>query len=371
MTATDIVIVGGGIAGASLGAELAAHASVILLEAEAQPGYHATGRSAAFWSETYGGPLIQPLTSASGRFLANPPADFSDRGFLSPRGAVHLARASDKARLQCFSNQFDRKSIALLPLAAADLKARIPGLRDGWADALEEPGCRDIDVAALHAAYLKAFTRRGGTMMSATPVTGIDPHRAGWRLIAGGRSFDCATVVNAAGAWADPVALLCAARPLGIAPRRRTILQLRVDPPAPPDLPLIIDIGETFYFKGEAGGRIWLSPHDETPSEPCDAAPEELDIARAIDRLSRVVDWRVDHIERAWAGLRSFSQDRLPVFGYDPRCKGLFWFAGQGGFGIQTAPAAAKLAASLLLGTAADEMVADIDPAPYAPGRFA
>ena len=371
MTATDIVIVGGGIAGASLGAELAAHARVILLEAEAQPGYHATGRSAAFWSETYGGPRIQPLTSASGGFLAYPPTDLSDRGFLSPRGAVHLAREADKARLQCFSNEFDRQSIALLPLAAADLETRIPGLRDGWTDALEEPGCRDIDVAALHAAYLKAFTRRDGTVMSATRVTGIHPHRAGWRVIAGGQTLDCAIVVNAAGAWADPVAQLCAARPLGIEPRRRTILQLRVDPPAPPDLPLVIDIGETFYFKGEAGGRIWLSPHDETPSEPCDAAPEEIDIARAIDRLSKVVDWRVERIERAWAGLRSFSQDRLPVYGYDAKCNGLFWFAGQGGFGIQTAPAAAKLAASLLLGMTADKMVADIDPAPYAPGRFA
>ena len=167
------------------------------------------------------------------------------------------------------------------------------------------------------------------------------------------------------GAWADSVAQIAGARPLGIAPFRRTIAQLRVTPAVPLDLPLVLDIAETFYFKPEAG-RLWLSPHDETPSVPCDAAPEEIDVASAIARLESVVDWQVKRVEHKWAGLRSFAPDRLPLFGFDPDVPGFFWFAGQGGFGIQTAPAAARLAARLLLG----ETGGEIDPARYAPARF-
>jgi D-arginine dehydrogenase len=159
---------------------------------------------------------------------------------------------------------------------------------------------------------------------------------------------------------------MAGAAPLGLQPYRRTLLQLRVDPPAPPDLPLVIDALERFYFKPEAGGRVWLSPHDETACAPCDCVPEELDVAVAIDRLQSIVDWSVERVERSWAGLRTFAPDRRPVYGFDPRIPGFFWCAGQGGFGIQTAPAAAKLAAALLLGRAPE-----LDPGPYAPGRFA
>ena len=172
-------------------------------------------------------------------------------------------------------------------------------------------------------------------------------------------------LVNAAGAWADDVAMKAGATPLGIAPLRRTVVQLRTAPPAPADLPLVLDIEESFYFKPEAG-RLWLSPHDETPSPPCDAAPEDIDVAAAIARLATVVDWRIERLEHRWAGLRSFAPDRLPVYGFDSGAQGFFWFAGQGGFGIQTAPAAARLAAGLLLG----EGWGEVDPARYAPARF-
>ena len=183
--------------------------------------------------------------------------------------------------------------------------------------------------------------------------------------MADGRELSCDILVDAAGAWADGVARIAGAQPLGIAPFRRTIAQLRVSPPVPADLPLVLDIGENFYFKPE-GGRLWLSPHDETPSLPCDAAPDELDVATAIARLEDVVDWRVDRVEHKWAGLRSFAPDRLPVFGFDRHVPGFFWFAGQGGFGIQTAPASARLAARLISGSAGGE----IDPAAYSPARF-
>jgi D-arginine dehydrogenase len=177
-------------------------------------------------------------------------------------------------------------------------------------------------------------------------------------------------VVNAAGAWASPIADKAGAAPIAITPYRRTVVQLAVDPAAPAGLPLVMDAQERFYFKPEAGGRIWLSPHDETPVAASDAAPEELDVAIAIDRLEQVVDWRIIRRERAWAGLRSFAPDRAPVYGFDARAPGFFWFAGQGGFGIQTAPAAAKIGAALLLGLAMPEMVGGIDVARYAPGRF-
>jgi D-arginine dehydrogenase len=177
-------------------------------------------------------------------------------------------------------------------------------------------------------------------------------------------------LVNAAGAWASPVAAMAGASPIRITPYRRTIVQLVIDPPAPAALPLVIDAEERFYFKPEAGGRLWLSPHDESAIAPCDVAPEELDVAIAIDRLEKVVDWRVLKRERAWAGLRSFAPDRAPIYGFDPHAAGFFWFAGQGGFGIQTAPAAAVIGAALLLGRAMPEMVRGIDVERYAPGRL-
>jgi D-arginine dehydrogenase len=176
-------------------------------------------------------------------------------------------------------------------------------------------------------------------------------------------------VVNAAGAWADPVAALFGAMPLGITPLRRTIVQLRTDPPPPVDMPLTFGIDEDFYFKPQSG-RLLVSPHDEIPDVAHDVAPEELDVAIAIDRFEHVLDWRIAALERRWAGLRSFSPDRLPVYGFDPVVPGFFWFAGQGGFGIQTAPAAARLAAQLLLGHPRDAMTEALDASRYAPGRF-
>ena len=368
MITADFAVVGGGMAGASLAAEIAAHAQVVLIEAEDQPGYHATGRSAAFWTETYGGPGVQPLTSASGPWLASPPATFAPHGFLSPRGAMHLAHDAASARLRDFTAAFPDVELRLL--STEEVRARVPGLRPQWAHGILEATCSDIDVARLHAAYLAQLRRLGGTVVNASPVRAILREGNGWRVAAGAQDIACGVVVNAAGAWADDVGRQAGAEPIGIRPYRRTIVQLRVDPPAPADLPLVIDIEGGFYFKGEAGGRIWLSPHDETPCAAGDVRPEEIDIALAIDRLQAVVDWRVVRVERAWAGLRSFAPDRLPVYGYDPRVDGFFWYAGQGGFGIQTAPAAAKLAAGLLLENAPDAMVAHINAAAYAPSRF-
>lgn len=358
-TRFDIIVVGAGMAGASLAARLGGKASVLVIEAEEHPGYHATGRSAAFWTESYGGPRVQPLTAASG-------AELRALGVLAPRSALTLGRTGEQAAVERFARVYGDLGVEVHVLDRAGIAARVPGLRGGWASGVLEPSTCDIDVATLHQHYLAAARREGVEIRCRAGLRRATRSVHGWLLaLADGTEVSCDVLVNAAGAWADPVARLAGARPLGIAPYRRTVAQLAVGRPVPGDLPLVLDVGETFYFKPEHG-RLWLSPHDETPSVACDAAPEEIDVALAIDRLENVVDWPVERVEHRWAGLRSFAPDRLPVYGFDPADPAFFWFAGQGGFGIQTAPAAAVLGAALLLG----EKGGDVDPAPYVPDRF-
>ncbi len=359
----DIAIVGAGMAGASLAAELAPHTKVLLLEAEDRPGYHSTGRSAAFWEECYGGPQVVPLTLASGAYLR-------EHGFLTQRGALYIGRADDAPKLDAFMDRFASSGATIERLYAAAVAERVPGLQPQWTGAVWEPACADIDVAGLHAHYLTAARRGGAVLETRAQVTAAERSGDGWRLVTGaGKSFSAATIVNAAGAWADNFATLAGARPLGIIPLRRTVVQLRVVPVPRVDLPLVLDISGQFYFRPE-NGRLWLSPHDEEPSDPCDAAPEELAVATAIARLEAVADWQIEAVEHKWAGLRSFAPDRLPVYGHDGAVPGFFWFAGQGGFGIQTAPAAARLGAQILLGQPCDSMTLSLDREIYSPQRF-
>jgi D-arginine dehydrogenase len=354
----DFAIIGAGIAGASLAAELAPHASVVLLEAEDQPGYHSTGRSAALWHETLGGPFIQPLTTASFGAL-------NDGGFLGPRGSLSVAEAANSAMLDEMQAEF-AGTVALQRMNHDDLRARVPRARAVLVAALLEPTCADIDVAALHASVLTRFRREGGTTETGFRVETIERGPRAWRVSAGDRTIEANTIVNAAGAWADVVAKLAGARPLGLQPCRRTIAQVRIDgDDVPADLPMVTDVAGSFYFKPEGPSRLWLCPQDETPVDPGDAAPEDIDVAIAIDRFESVTDWKVLAVERKWAGLRTFAPDRLPIYGFDPAVPGLFWCAGQGGIGIQTSPAAARLCAALLLGTQPE-----IDPIPYSPKRF-
>ncbi|MFZ9395564.1 MAG: NAD(P)/FAD-dependent oxidoreductase [Erythrobacter sp.] len=359
----DIAIVGAGMAGASLAAEVGAGARVIVLEGEDVPGYHATGRSAAFWEECYGGPEIVPLTLASGEFL-------HEHGFLRDRGALYLARARDDAKIDTFISAFKDTGAQFERIDRAVLERIVPGLRQDWDRAIWQRRCADIDVAALHAHYLARAKSSGAELACRARVVRIARHAGRWRiLLADGREFSAATLVNAAGAWADEIAQMAGAKPVGITPFRRTVVQLRVDPLPPADLPLCLDISGTFYFKPESA-RLWLSPHDETPSLPVDAAPDELDVALAIARLEEATEWRVQAVERKWAGLRSFAPDRLPVYGRDTACPDFFWFAGQGGYGIQTAPAAARLGAQQLLGLPVDRMTCRLQAEAYSPARF-
>jgi len=348
----DVLIIGAGIAGASLGAALAPHRRVLVAEAEDYCGRHATGRSAAFWHEGYGGPLIAPLSRASRPVLEG-------GGFLSPRGAIHIAREGE---------DFDIvPGCAVEPLRRDALETLLPGLRSGWVRGLAEPSLADIDVAGLHNGYLMRLRANGGAVGTRMRMTSAALKNGRWTArFENGAVVDAGLIVNAAGAWADDVAERCGVSRLGIAPKRRTMVQLRLHRTGLRRLPLVVAADASFYFKGEGDSSIWLSPHDEIDTDPCDAAPEEIDIALAIDRFERVVDWPVERVERSWAGLRSFAPDRLPVFGFDRAQPGFFWCAGQGGFGIQTAPAAAAICAALILG----EGDVPVDPAPYDPKRF-
>ena len=366
MSEFDVIIVGGGIAGASLGAEIARERRTLIAEAEAQCGYHTTGRSAAFWLAHYGGPAIVPLTRAS-RGLLEGGWPTGERPLMRQRGIVTIARHYMELRDALSVNSADAP---IYEITRRELEEYVPGLRQGWDFGVWDPSCADIDVAGLHAGCIAEFRRRGGTLMCSAPLRSAVRNGSGWSIDLEGKTVTATTIVDAGGAWADDVARRCGVPPLGITPYRRTIVQLRIARGGLKDLPLVNDALERFYFKGESDNRVWVSPHDQTPCGPCDAAPEEIDVARAIDHFESVVDWPIEAVERKWAGLRSFAPDYLPVYGFDAEVPGFFWCAGQGGFGIQTSPAAAKMAAALLLGRELPEAVPDIEPAVFSPVRL-
>jgi D-arginine dehydrogenase len=363
MTTFDFAVIGAGIAGASVAAKLAPHASVVLLEAEDVAGYHSTGRSAANWHETLGGPKVQPLTKASFHHL-------EVSGFLRPRITIEVADSAGLPLLDQLDAEFTGTGAKLRRVDADELAHLIPRVKPVLVAGLIEEDCADIDVGALHAQYMGNFKRAGGTLLTDARVLKIGCDGDAWKLQAGAHPVGARVLINAAGGWADQVAELAGVAPIGIQPTRRTIAQIRVDGDIPEDHPFVIDVAGEYYFRPEGHNRFWVCPHDETPVEPHDVAPEELDIAIAIYRFETVTDWRVVAVERKWAGLRSFAPDRLPVYGYDPVVPNFFWCAGQGGYGIQTAPAAAELCAALLLDRTPDSLVAHIDPSPFSPSRF-
>ena len=366
----DILVIGAGIAGASVAAELARTHEVLLLEAEDAPGYHSTGRSAAVFSESYGNRAIRALTRASRDFFHRPPAGFSDYPLIKRRGWLHVASASQASALEGFLATEDvgprvrrvsrDEALALSPL----LRPQTAALGGAY-----EADAADIDVHALHQGYLRLL-RRDGTLLTRARVTAATRDGANWRILSTAGEFRAPVVINAAGAWADPIAKLAGIRPKRIQPCRRTAVLVEVSDEEISDAwPLTIDIQEGYYFKPDAG-LLLVSPADETPVEPMDAQPQELDVATAVDRLERATRVSVKRVRRAWAGLRSFSPDRSPVIGFDADAPGFFWLAGQGGYGIQTAPAAADLAATLVRGDPPPEGLTGFDAACVAPGRF-
>lgn len=363
MAAFDIAIIGAGIAGASTAwalLEAAPSLRVLLLEMEERPGYHTTGRSAAFWVESYGGPAIVPLSRASRDFFGAPPAGFPP--LLSPRPALTIEAPDDPGGLERMAAEFDASDTDYRWLDG-DAMAALPSaamLRPDWnRRGLIEDDCHDIDVAGLHQGFLRGVEGARPQLVTNAQVTGLARTGGQWRITTRAGDFTAATIVNAAGAWADELAALAGARPRGVQPLRRTMAVLRLDPPPPADLMVVMDAAGRFYFKPD-GGRLWLSPHDETPDVPHDVRPDELDLARVIDQFEQATTVKVLRLETSWAGLRTFAPDRVPIYGADGDVDGLFWCAGQGGFGIQTAPAAGRLCAAMLLG-----ITPPLDAAPY------
>jgi len=365
----DIVVVGGGIAGAGIAAELSTNRKIILLEQEEHAGIHATGRSAALHSEIYGNACIRALTQASRDFFLNAVGGVA---FAHERGCLHIAAEHQIERLEAFARQSDVAPV-IRRITGQEARARVPVLKpDHVVAAIEERHAYDLDVNAIHQSFLARLRANGGVLHCSSPANALAFDGARWRVTAGGREFRAPILVNAAGAWGDVLAARAGVRSIGLEPKRRSALT--VDPPAgvdPSGWPAVIDIDEQFYFKPEAG-RILMSPADETPSVPCDAHPEEIDLAIAVDRVQRVADIPVRHIAHRWAGLRTFVRDKTPVVGFDPDAPGFFWLVGQGGYGIQTSPALSRLAAALVRGRAVPSDLADrgVLEADLAPGRL-
>ncbi len=344
----DMIVIGAGMAGASVAAELAGAGRVALLERENHPGYHTTGRSAALYTQAYGPPVIRALSRASHAFFlgqgpGNPPA-----GLLRPRGALFVARADQTDRLEAMHLALGS---VVEPQDAGQVRERSPLLRDGYAAAgLLDSTAADIEVHELHQHYLRRFRADGGTLVTNAEVTALSRIGADWQAEIPGQTIRAPIVINAAGAWADVIAEMAGVATKGLRPLRRTALL--VDPPAgmvPDAWPMVVDVEEQFYLKPDAG-KLLISPADETLSEPCDAQPEELDIAICVDRIQTAFDLQIRRIDHKWAGLRSFLPDGDPVAGYAPDAPGFFWLAGQGGYGIQSAPAIARSAAALVQG---------------------
>lgn len=367
----DIVVIGGGMAGASVAAHLAEFATVRLLEMENQPGIHSTGRSAALFSETYGNHAIRALTSASRRFFHAPPDGFCSVPLVRPRSVLVAARSGQGASLQAFLES--EESGRLEPVTAEQAVELCPVLkREGLIGAALDRHSADIEVHELHQGYLRLLKARGGVITTNAEVTALERHGDGWSVTTSRETLRAPLVVNAAGAWAGRVAEMAGAQSVGLKPLRRTAFL--VDPPAgvrSDDWPMLLDVDEQFYLKPDAG-KLLLSPADETPTEPSDAQPEEMDVAVAVDRVEQATTLTVTRVLRKWAGLRSFVADRTPVVGYDSRQTGFFWLAALGGYGIQTAPAMSRLAAALLLQRPVDEHVMSfgLDPSTLSPSRM-
>jgi D-arginine dehydrogenase len=349
--AVDVAVVGAGIAGVSAGAALAElGAAVAVLEAEDRPGHHATGRSVALFTETYGNEVVRRLAVASRPFLADPPAGFSAVPLLRRRGALSIGRSD---QLDGLARMHAACSTLVTDLQLVDTDGALqlcPVLSGDYvAGGVWEPRAADIDVDALLGGYLRRLGRAGGTLVTGTRVGSVGRRAGRFVLEGGGVTVDAGVVVNGAGAWADEVGVLFGARPLGLVALRRTAFIF--DAPGnedPQAWPMVNDVDEAFYFKPD-GGRLVGSPADETPSPAVDARPEEIDVATALDRIGTALGVELRHAHHPWAGLRTFAPGRTPVVGPDPDVDGLFWLAGQGGYGIQTAPAMAEATAGLVL----------------------
>jgi D-arginine dehydrogenase len=365
----DVVVVGAGIAGAAAAWSLAAHARVALVEREETAGVHATGRSASVLSETSGHPIVCALARASRPFFERPPDGFCPTPLLGARGLLWVGRGDDSTALDALAATARDVAPNVRRLTPADALALLPGFRPAAVagGAVYEPDANSIDTAAVLQGFVAGARRQGTTVLTTSEAVSAARDGRRWLVTAGAHRLSCSHVVDAAGAWGDVVASRSGVAPIGLQPLRRTAAIV----PAPDWVgtwPLVMDIAGRYYVEPEAGGLL-VSPADETPSDPCDARPEEIDVALALDELASATEVPVRSVRRAWAGLRTFAPDRVPVLGEDPGAPGYWWLVGQGGAGIKTAPAMAGLLTSQMAGTPPPDGTADVASA-LTPRRF-
>ncbi|MGH8957866.1 MAG: NAD(P)/FAD-dependent oxidoreductase [Acidimicrobiia bacterium] len=344
----SVVVIGGGIAGVSAAYELVqAGCAVILLEGEAVLGSHSTGRSAALYFENYGASPNRGLTRASRPFFDTPPDDLVDHPLLEKRGAMWIGTPAQEPLLRAHLAESEAGSHPGRWLGPSQARALVPVLRlEYLGGAVLEPEALDLDVAGLHQAFVRGFRRAGGEVRVSAPVTGLERAGSPWTVIAGGDEIRADVVVNAAGAWGDEIGVMAGAKPVGLVPMRRTAFTVPGDS-AYRLWPLVADADNQFYFRPD-GTQLLCSLAEERASPPEDARPDEVDIALAIERINEATTLGIRTVRASWTGLRTFVVDRAMVIGFDPRVEGFFWLVGQGGTGIQTAPAAALLAAGLI-----------------------
>ncbi|HVI90940.1 MAG TPA: FAD-binding oxidoreductase [Dongiaceae bacterium] len=344
----DFLIIGAGASGAAAGYHLAKLGKTVILEAEDMPGYHSTGRSAALFTRNYGPAAVRAVSAVSYDFFQSPPEGFTDHPLLTPRGGLSIAFKGDEKLLDkvkalgTAAHPIHEVTLAeamqLAPLLRADLLAR----------AVYEPGVLDMDVDAIHRGFLKGFAARGGQVITDRAVTALSREGDAWQVTTAKGSYRATIVINAAGAWADRIGQLAGAKPIGLTPKRRTAIL--IDPPTGIDIgtmPLVDFAGGEIYIK-PTSGKIMASPGDETPVEPQDIQPDDMDVAVLADWLERHTAITIRRIDHSWAGLRSFVADGVPVVGFDPRQPDFFWLAGQGGFGIMMSAALGQLTAALV-----------------------
>lgn len=346
---SEVVVVGGGMAGISVAYELAETHRVTVVEAERQLAFHSTGRSAAMFFQNYGSGPIRPLSIASDPFFVDPPPGLADAPLTSPRGALWIARYDQAHLLPEIAAAGEATGATVIELTPEEVAATVPVIRTEYlAGGLLEPDPYELDVAAIHQAFLRGFRARGGKVISGAPITRLDRDGGRWTIRAGGESLEADVVVNAAGAWGDEVAAMAGVEPIGLQPMRRTAFMVAGDT-AWAEWPFVVNAAHEFYFKPD-GTQLLCSPADETPIDPCDARPEPEDVALAIERINEATNLGIRSVRSEWAGLRTFAPDRSLVAGPDPEEPTFVWAVGQGGTGIQAAPATAELVAALVRG---------------------
>ena len=374
MTGADVLVVGAGIAGLSAAWRLAAHGRVIVLDRESSLAYHSSGRSATYYHFGIGNRAVRLLTRCSGAFFAAPPPGFADSVLASPAPAMMVVRDGQDALFE--QNLAEMASITgtAHEIALDAARAIVPVLKlageaeGGITRALLDPAAARLDGHALLMGYARGLRQRGGSVVTSAEATAIERRNSEWVVRTPQGDFGAPVLIDAAGAWADEVALRAGVAPLGLAPLRRTIIAF--DPPGGIDAhawPLVRSLANEFYFLPE-GRRLLASPADETPSPPCDAQADEYDVALAAWRIEEVTTMSVRRVTHKWAGLRTFTPDRTPVAGFDPDVEGFFWLAGQGGYGLQTAPSMAQACECLIAGVSWPESLG-VPPEALAPRR--